>query len=89
MLYFANLFREEPGPRKGVQCEETLAYQIFLVGVEGITKFFLNVALRAWRNGVPELANCGEETHISCGFLSRILATTAAMSVHLAVSALS
>jgi hypothetical protein len=39
--------------------------------------------------GVPELANCCEETHMSSAFLSRMPATTAAMSVHLAVSALS
>jgi hypothetical protein len=79
----------DAGLAAGFLFGEALADQILLVGVEGRTKFFFDVAVGAWRDGVPELANGGEEIHISPAFLSRMTATTAAMSVHLAVSALS
>ena len=63
--------------------------EILLVGAEGRKKLFFDVAVGAWHDGVPKLPNCGEKAHRSSAFLARMPATTAAISVHLAVSALS
>src|SRR5579871_1520769 len=79
----------DAGFAPGLFFGEALADQIFLVSVESKTKLFFDVAVGAWRDGLPELANSGDEAHISPAFLLRMPATTAAMSVHLAVSALS
>ena len=76
----SGLAEVDAGSSAGFFFGETLANQIFLVGVEGRTELFFDVAVGAWRDGVPELANCGEETHMSSAFFSSMPATTAVMS---------
>jgi hypothetical protein len=68
---------------------EALMDEVFRVGLLVRAEFFFDVAVGARHDGLPQVAEGGEEAHISSAFLSRIPAMTAAMSVHLAVSALS
>jgi hypothetical protein len=65
---------------------EALADQSILIGIEGKAEFFFDVTVGAWCDHAAESM---KKTHISSALLSRMAATTAAMSVHFAVSALS
>jgi hypothetical protein len=68
---------------------EPLAHEVFLIGLLVRAEFFFDIAVAARRDGAPETTEGGEDAHISSAFLSRMRATTAAMSAHFAVSDLS